>query len=167
MHGKPVKFLLIEVKQGDRHSPICVQFHLKWFTINIQINPDNIIALTSHIVYLEGGLDVFISINLDSMHLRGFGCLLRLGLLFGTPNPLYMALFSTVVTNLFLVNTIVYHMCVPTTAVVMGVIAGFVGVGLLCSVNLSTRGTELELSSLCNPEPSQMAVSVAATISTL
>ena len=78
-----------------------------------------------------------------------------------------MALFSTVVANLFLVNTIVYHMCVPTTAVVMGVIAGFVGVGLLSSVNLSTQGTGLELSSLCNPEPSQMAVSVAATISTL
>ena len=47
--------------------------------------------------------------------------------------------------DLVLVKTIVCHMCVLTTAVAglgggggWGVVAGFGGVGLLCSVNLST-----------------------------
>ena len=54
------------------------------------------------------------------MYLWGFGCLLRLALLFGTTNSLDMALFSTVVADLVLVKTIVCHMCVPTTAVARG-----------------------------------------------
>ena len=49
------------------------------------------------------------------MYLWGFGCLLRLALLFGTTNSRDMALFSTVAADLVLV--IVCHMCVPTTAV--------------------------------------------------
>ena len=69
----------------------------------------------------------------------GFGCLLRFALLFGTTNSKDMALFSTVVVDLVLVKTFVCHMCVPTAAVARGwVVAGFAGVGLLCSVNLST-----------------------------
>ena len=72
------------------------------------------------------------------MYLLGFGCLFRLSLLFGTTNSLDMALFSTVGAELVHGKTIVCHMCVPTTAVASGVVAGFDGVGLLCSVNLST-----------------------------
>ena len=76
------------------------------------------------------------------MYLWGFGCLLRLALLFGTTNSLDMAMFSTLVADLVLVKTIVCHMCAPTTAVARGrgggVVAGIAGVGLLCSVNLST-----------------------------
>ena len=99
------------------------------------------------------------------MYLWGFGCLLRLALLFGTTNSLDMALFSTVVADLVFVKTIVCRMCVPTTAVARGVVAGFAGVGLLCSVNLSACGTGLGLSSLCNSEASRMAVSITTAIS--
>ena len=76
-----------------------------------------------------------------------------------------MALFSTVVANLVRVKTIVCYVYVPITTVAVRVVAGFVGAGLLCSVNLSTQGTGLELSSFCNSEASQMAVSIATAIS--
>ena len=99
------------------------------------------------------------------MYLWGFGCMFRLSLPFGTTNSPDMALFSTVGADLVLVKTIVCRMCVPTTAVARGVVAGFDGVGLLCSVNLSTWGTGLGLSSLCNSEASWMAVSIARAIS--
>ena len=97
------------------------------------------------------------------MYLRGFGCLPSL--LFGTTYPLNMALFSTVVANLVRVKTIVCYVYVPITTVAVRVVAGFVGAGLLCSVNLSTQGTGLELSSFCNSEASRMAVSIATAIS--
>ena len=97
------------------------------------------------------------------MYLRGFGCLPSL--LFGTTYPLNMALFSTVVANLVHVKTIVCYVYVPITTVAVRVVAGFVGAGLLCSVNLSTQGTGLELSSFCNSEASRMAVSIATAIS--
>ena len=54
------------------------------------------------------------------MYLWGFGCLLRLALLFGTTNSLDMALFFTAVADLFLVKTIMCRMCVSTTAVANG-----------------------------------------------
>ena len=54
------------------------------------------------------------------MYLRVCGCLFRLALLFGTTNSLDMALFPTVVASLVLVETIVCHVCVSTTAVGIG-----------------------------------------------
>lgn len=100
------------------------------------------------------------------MYRGGFGYLLRLALLFGTTNPLNMALFFTVVANLVLVKTTVHlsYVCFHHSGT-MRVVAGFACVGLLCSVNMSTRGTWLELSSLYS-EVSRMAVSNATAIST-
>ena len=77
-----------------------------------------------------------------------------------------MALFFTVVANLVLVKTTVHlsYVCLHHSGT-MRVVAGFACVGLLCSVNMSTRGTWSELSSLYS-EVSRMAVSIATAIST-
>ena len=94
------------------------------------------------------------------MYLGVFGCFLRLALLFGTTNPLNMALFSIVVANLVLVKAIVLYVCSHLS----GSNGGWSPVSLvsvcLCSVNLSTRGTGLE------SEASRMAVSIATIIFT-